>query len=134
MIIGTGLFPAFHHRSKKITTLTATITNTRLELDSGTVTSLNEDLKKKNGLPLEIQLETIFFYSIISTSVKWNDMVIGSGSFPAFKHRSKRITPLTVSITGTGLDLDSDTALSLNEDFKKNGLPLEIQLKTYIQE
>ncbi|MQL80502.1 hypothetical protein Taro_012951 [Colocasia esculenta] len=52
--IGNGSFPAFVHDAKNTTVLKAAVTSSGQSLDSAAAS----DLKKKNSLPLQIQLET----------------------------------------------------------------------------
>ncbi|PIA64315.1 hypothetical protein AQUCO_00100060v1 [Aquilegia coerulea] len=57
--VGNGSFPSFVHGKKNTTDLKFFITSgTGKELDEDSMTKLETDLKKKDGLPLEIELET----------------------------------------------------------------------------
>ncbi|XP_010262243.1 PREDICTED: protein YLS9-like [Nelumbo nucifera] len=57
--VGNGSFPSFTHGTKNTTTLKTSISSSgAADLDAASATSLKSDLKRKNGLPLEIQLET----------------------------------------------------------------------------
>ncbi|OVA08431.1 Late embryogenesis abundant protein [Macleaya cordata] len=59
--VGEGSFPSFVHGTKNTTVLKAPVSSSNggnKDLDSSSANSLKSDLKKKNGLPLEIQLET----------------------------------------------------------------------------
>lgn len=56
--IGNGSFPSFTHGKKNTTSIKALVTSGGRDLDSDSVKSLNSDLKKTSGLPLELELET----------------------------------------------------------------------------
>ncbi|KAL5706354.1 hypothetical protein ACHQM5_024534 [Ranunculus cassubicifolius] len=56
--IGNGSFPGYVHGTKNTTSLKALVTSGGKDLDSESVKTLNSDLKKSAGLPLEIELET----------------------------------------------------------------------------
>lgn len=56
--IGDGSIPSFVHGKKNTTLLKATITSSGKELDSPSVTTLKTQMKSKNGLPLQIKLDT----------------------------------------------------------------------------
>ncbi|XP_010242226.1 PREDICTED: protein YLS9-like [Nelumbo nucifera] len=56
--IGNGSFPSFTHGTKNTTKLTASISSGGGDLDAESINSLKSDLKRKNGLPLEIQMDT----------------------------------------------------------------------------
>ncbi|XP_057978457.1 NDR1/HIN1-like protein 10 [Malania oleifera] len=56
--VGVGAFPAFVHETKNTTVLKATISSGGQTLDDASAGSLKSDLKSKNGLPLEVQLDT----------------------------------------------------------------------------
>ncbi|XP_077216694.1 late embryogenesis abundant (LEA) hydroxyproline-rich glycoprotein family [Tasmannia lanceolata] len=56
--VGDGTFPSFIHGTKNTTVLIASISTVNRDLDSGSVSSLQSDLKRNNGLPLEIELDT----------------------------------------------------------------------------
>ncbi|KAK9142362.1 hypothetical protein Syun_011762 [Stephania yunnanensis] len=56
--IGSGTVPAFVHERKNTTLMKASVTSAGTELDSSSASSLSADLKKKSGLPLEIEMDT----------------------------------------------------------------------------
>lgn len=56
--VGNGTFPALVHGTKNTTSLKALVTSGGRDLDSDSVKTLNSDLKKSGGIPLEIELNT----------------------------------------------------------------------------
>lgn len=56
--VGNGTFPQLVHGTKNTTSLKAVVKSGGRDLDSDSVKSLNSDLKKSSGLPLEIELNT----------------------------------------------------------------------------
>ncbi|XP_021890244.1 LOW QUALITY PROTEIN: NDR1/HIN1-like protein 13 [Carica papaya] len=57
--VGRGTFPSFVHPTKNTTLLKAVITNgDQQQLDEPSVAKLKTELKRKDGLPLKIKLET----------------------------------------------------------------------------
>nr|DAD22584.1 TPA_asm: hypothetical protein HUJ06_024047 [Nelumbo nucifera] len=57
MDIGNGLFLSFTHGTKNTTKLTTLILNSNGGLDIESINSLKSDMKRKNMLPLEIQMD-----------------------------------------------------------------------------
>ncbi|MBA0638996.1 hypothetical protein Goklo_022059, partial [Gossypium klotzschianum] len=58
VFIGNGTLPAFISNSKNETTFKGVVITTSSDLDADTVNNLRPDLKKKNGIPLKIEMDT----------------------------------------------------------------------------
>ncbi|KAK6912815.1 Late embryogenesis abundant protein, LEA_2 subgroup [Dillenia turbinata] len=58
VVLGNGTFPAFVHEANNETVIRSVATSDARELDADSLNTLRSDLKRKNGLPLEVQLET----------------------------------------------------------------------------
>lgn len=56
--VGVGSFPSFVHGTKNTTVLKATLANNGDSIEGSSLTKLKTDMKKKTGLPLEIEMET----------------------------------------------------------------------------
>ncbi|KAK6927277.1 hypothetical protein RJ641_005868 [Dillenia turbinata] len=56
--LGNGTSPAFIHEVNDATVIRSAITSDARELDADDVNTLRSDLKRKNGLPLKVLLET----------------------------------------------------------------------------
>ncbi|KAK5817325.1 hypothetical protein PVK06_022249 [Gossypium arboreum] len=58
VFIGNGTLPAFISNRKNETTFKGVVITTSSDLDADTVNNLRPDLKKKNGIPLKIEMDT----------------------------------------------------------------------------
>lgn len=58
VFLGNGSLPAFTSNEKNVTTLRAIVSLRSQDLDAESVTSLRSDLKRKNGVPVKIQMDT----------------------------------------------------------------------------
>ncbi|KAB2019797.1 hypothetical protein ES319_D07G021100v1 [Gossypium barbadense] len=58
VFIGNGTLRAFISNSKNETTFKGVVITTSSDLDADTVNNLRPDLKKKNGIPLKIEMDT----------------------------------------------------------------------------
>ncbi|KAF7126482.1 hypothetical protein RHSIM_Rhsim11G0043800 [Rhododendron simsii] len=58
VIIATGSFPSFASDPKNTTALRSTLSTVGELVDADSVSSLRSDLKRKNGIPLEIVMDT----------------------------------------------------------------------------
>lgn len=75
-----------------------------------------------------------FFYDPINISFNSDDIDIGDGSFPAFKHDTKGTTTLKTVVSSSGKNLDDSAISTLRSGMKnKKTLPLEIKLDTKVK-
>ncbi|XP_010047342.1 NDR1/HIN1-like protein 6 [Eucalyptus grandis] len=58
VFLGNGSLPAFTSNEMAVTPLRAIVSMSSQDLDAESVTSLRSDLKKKNGVPVKIQMDT----------------------------------------------------------------------------
>ncbi|CAN4086945.1 unnamed protein product [Withania somnifera] len=75
-----------------------------------------------------------FFYDPMNISFKSDDVDIGDGSLPAFKHDTKGTTTLKTVVSSTGKTVDDSAISNLRSKLKnKKSLPLEIKLDTKVK-
>lgn len=117
--------PSFSVSSLKIQTLNLTSSQTL-------VTNINLNVITRNP-----NKELVFYYDPITitvTSGDNDDVNVGAGSFPSFRHGTKNTTELKASIKGNGQELDDASASKLKSQLKsKSGLPLKIKLETKVK-
>lgn len=117
--------PSFSVSSLRIQTLNLTSSQTLL-----TNIKLNVITRNPNK-------ELVFYYDPITITVKSNDnddVNVGAGSFPSFRHGTKNTTELKAAIKSNGQELDDASASKVKTQLKsKSGLPLKIKLETKVK-
>ncbi|KAK9102565.1 hypothetical protein Sjap_019819 [Stephania japonica] len=105
--IGDGTVPAFVHERKNTTLLKASVMSAATELDSSSASSLSADLKRKSGLPLEIEMDTKVQVKIGSLKAKKVGIRVSCSGIQAVvpKGKEKSTTPVSDSIAKCKVDL-----------------------------